>query len=461
MNSGTISDNTATSGGGGGISFAGDYGRAEVTGGSITGNTASGNGGAFSFKGVSCTIAGGDFAGNTASGVGNDIFLGSSSPRGAGTTANIEGEIAGEIYLTGDAETYLVKTGDFEWDAPVVIRVREDTETGKILVDSALSTDAAKFTVKMNGDVGVAPTFDGGNLICTVYSYTIVDAETGTTKTFTAKTIDPDETIIDFATLTAEGDFAGESDTCFIGFAEVTDYGETTASLDALYRAGGSATAADLDGKTLYATWIELKTAPSASIKLAGAGSGIRFVTLIDTVTMAKIGMPNLTESEYSAGTTPGVRIGLYITKDYGGSGTTKSYYMDGGKAYDEPWYGDEQYDGLANDRGDKHAFSFGLQLSETQYEYEFTPRAFFDVVYTGGDRVERGEDTPIDETRNPGEPVQRSARWVAQQYAAYLADDGQNDEYDHDYLGLLVAQMNKLCEISGLTFDKSNKTFS
>jgi parallel beta-helix repeat protein len=116
MNSGsTITDNTSSfwegiSGGGGGgvgIHYSGTF---EMTGGTISGNTAK-NGGGVSLTGGTFTMSGGTISNNTASGNGGGIYLGGGTftMRGGIITGNIAASAGGGVW-NGYRKTF-TKTG--------------------------------------------------------------------------------------------------------------------------------------------------------------------------------------------------------------------------------------------------------------------------------------------------------------------------------------------------------------
>ena len=465
MNGGTVSGNQAGTNGGG-IALISDsrgYAHATFNGGEVAANAAAGDGGGlYATPGTpEINLFGGSISGNEAGGNGSDVILRYNGTYGS-TTAKIKGGFSGGIYLENDS-CYLVKDGAFEWSDPVVIRVPAGKSIGAALVVSGEgagktveSSDAAKFTTYRSGAV-ITPKYNGGVLEYPPYTYTVKDAETGSAKTKVVESLSPSAGIISLSALTASGDFAQDgARSCFIGFAEVENYGEANARLIALYRAGSGATAEELDGKTLYAAWINMTTYAGASIKLpSGEGSGIRFVTLIDTVTMKKVGLRQIiSRAQYEGAGTAGVGIGLSIMKDFDGTSFSNEnrYYLDGREDLDaSPWYGDALYPGGVSGM---HAFSFGLMLSEPQYSYAFTPRAFFGVVYSDGTSAEVAAAYPKDPD-DASKPLVRTARQVAVAYTRYLS--GMQDPPAR--FGLTAAQMSKLEAISGFEYTASSGT--
>ena len=238
----------------------------------------------------------------------------------------------------------------------------------------------------------------------------------------------------------------------------MTGYG-TSPVLNAIYSSGAAADAADISGKTLYATWANAKTVPGASVKVTSDGltSGIRFLTLLETDTMAAIGIENITSTEWDNGEA-GYVFGIKMTNDYGETtAKTQTYQGAGGKLFTDSWFGDELYDASFDNRGTNHVFSFGLNLTSSQYEYAFTPTAFIKVQYTDG--VYATRTAPIPTEGDPAEPLVRTARGVARSYAAWLVS-GANPDLGKTNLGLKPAQIAALELIADGTFDLAGKTY-
>ncbi len=448
----------------------------EGTGGTFDRNEAGGKGGAI------CVARGGTTApeielykmtltDNVAADGGDGVYLGYSGTYG-GVSAKVKGMLSGNILLAADAATCLEKAGDI---TSLEISAEDGTAPDKRLLISGdgtvTSADADTVRVRSTSTgTSFRPVFDGESgalLPPVVYRYTVKDAETGNTKTLVYETDNGAETLISLAALTASGDFAADaSRTCFVGFAKVENYGEADASLTALYKAGGSATAADLDGETLYAVWIDMTTLAGASIRLPYPSdpavlSGIRFVTMIDTVTMEKVGLTSIiSESDYETPSAAGVCIGLKLTKE---GGSSKTFCLDG-RTLSGTWYGDDIWTaGGGEDLAGRHAFSFGLELTDAQYGFEFIPAPVIKVVYTDGTTSESEGEVPEDTTRegNIGNPLKRSAEYVAQKYAAWLMSAANSENAEKTYLGLTAAQMARLEVLSGLTYNSGTKTFS
>ena len=147
------------------------------------------------------------------------------------------------------------------------------------------------------------------------------------------------------------------------------------------------------------------------------------------------------------------------MTKDYGETtAKTQTYQGAGGKLFADSWFGDELYDASYDNRGTSHVFSFGLNLTSSQYEYEFTPTAFYKVQYTGGGVGNR--TVPVPTEGDPAAAIVRTARGVARSYAAWLVS-ASNPDLSEDNLGLKPAQIAALEAIADGTFDLTNKTYA
>ncbi|MBQ7624111.1 MAG: right-handed parallel beta-helix repeat-containing protein [Clostridia bacterium] len=312
---------------------------------------------------------------------------------------------------------------------------------------------------------------EGSNVLIDMplYSYTIVSVNNGATKEYSA--FDQGATVklpaysavtADFTAGTAYEGKYGLSN--FIGFAEVENYG-TAPVLKALYYSAQAVDVEDINGKTLYAAWAYAETAPGASVKLpgeSGGASGIRFVTLLETDILARIGIKNLTAEEAANGDT-GFRLGVTIYKNPGEKTQVKqTYYGAGGKTFDEKWSGDDLYTTVypSGSLDGKHAFSIGLELiTPLQYEFKFSAEAFVEVCYSDQKTVVK-RNAPLPTEGDPAVTLTRTARQVAIAYAGFLASE-DNGDYDETYLGLTEAQMSALEKVSGLTFNVSTKTFA
>ena len=144
MESGTITGNAATNGGGAGIDNSGSI---DISGGVISGNMASGNGGGLWFGGSQTvlSVSGGSITGNAAEGMGGGLYI-----NGSGSFDVTDGVISGNTASAGRD----IASKDGEYAVKYSVTIWDGVEGGAVTANKAAAAEGETVTLTPEAENG-------------------------------------------------------------------------------------------------------------------------------------------------------------------------------------------------------------------------------------------------------------------------------------------------------------------
>lgn len=270
-------------------SGAGIYNQGTVvmSGGSITGNSATGGAGGVNTNGEtsSFTITGGSITNNTAAQEGAGIYVHNSGTLVIGGSANVtDNTTLGKTSNICIDEVCAASTtiqADFAGKAGfhAEFRYTDDATTVNTMavIASGYEFDASQIFAD---DSNVTASASDGNLILTSTAVTLnFTSPNGSVSASTVKS--------DFYRLGAITAPDGYADATFVGYVKVSGYG-TSPVAEAIHKNGYLLTAEELE--TIYPIWVKVEAEKGAAVKL-GETSGIRFIATVDSAILKAVGI--------------------------------------------------------------------------------------------------------------------------------------------------------------------------